>query len=345
MTTAAINNNMKYNLINSREISFNGFNFTIPDENVKLINLLATQVGSQTYVKTPVFQKREHKDGVIFGLSSMNSNFKLGNKKRKGGRNSEVTDDDWETLRTFQATKIEQKNGFDLHIDSLRLLLNKLTDKTHLEIREKIMNKMDEIINDEGFTEEVADKISAAIYEISANNKFFSKIYADLYFAIAGKHVFMKQLFFSKFDNFKNEFKDIVFVDSNVNYDLFCDINKQNERRKANTQFFVNLSLIGFVSKVAIVEILKELLKTVTAMINQTDKKNEVDEITENIAILFKKNIIEDVSEGEDYNEEDFEIDGESITDTITILAKSKAKDYKSLSNKSIFKYMDLIEM
>ena len=80
-------------------------------------------------------------------------------------------------------------------------------------------------------------------------------------------------------------------------------------------------------------------------MINQTDKKNEVDEITENIAILFKKNIIEDVSEGEDYNEEDFEIDGESITDTITILAKSKAKDYKSLSNKSIFKYMDLIEM
>ena len=34
-----------------------------------------------------------------------------------------------------------------------------------------------------------------------------------------------------------------------------------------------------------------------------------------------------------------------SILDTINNLAKKKAKDYPSLSNKAIFKYMDLIEM
>ena len=54
----------------------------------------------------------------------MNSNFKLGNKKRKGGRNSEVTDDDWETLRTFQATKIEQKNGFDVPKNTTEITLD-----------------------------------------------------------------------------------------------------------------------------------------------------------------------------------------------------------------------------
>jgi hypothetical protein len=46
-----------------------------------------------------------------------------------------------------------------------------------------------------------------------------------------------------------------------------------------------------------------------------------------------------------DCDEEDYEVSGDSIADTVTILARSKAKDFKSLSNKSIFKYMDLVEM
>ena len=80
-------------------------------------------------------------------------------------------------------------------------------------------------------------------------------------------------------------------------------------------------------------------------MINQTDKKNEVDEITENIAILYKKDVIDAVLSDPDVDEEDYEISGDSIVDTVTVLARSKAKDFKSLSNKSIFKFMDLVEM
>lgn len=345
-TATYTNMNMKYSLSKFKEIAFHGFNFIIPDENVDLINLLATQVGSQTCVKTPIFQKKEHGEGVIFGLTSAQMNFKLGgNRKRKGNRATEINDDDWESLRTFQATKIEQKNGMDVHIDSIRLLLNKLTDKSYAEIKDKIMSKMDEFTSCEEFTEDVAVKISDVIYDISANNKFFSKIYADLYIEIANKYEFILPMFFKKYDTFKGEFKNIVFADPKVNYDLWCDINTQNERRKAKTQFFVNLAMTGFVSKVSIVETLRELLDTVINMINQTDKKNEVDEITENIAILYNKTIMDDVFNHPDYNEDDFEIEGDSIVDTITRLAKSKAKDFKSLSNKSIFKFMDLIEM
>jgi superfamily II DNA/RNA helicase len=182
---------MSYSLTKFREIMFNGFDFVIPNDNVELINLLASQVGSQTYVKTPVFKKRDPSDGVIFGASSNQSNFKLGggNRKKKGNRNMEINDDDWESLRTFQATKIEQKNGMDSQIDLIRLLLNKLTDKTFLEIRGNIIAKLDEIISSSDFTEEVSSKISNVIYDISANNKFFSKIYADLYAEILNKLV------------------------------------------------------------------------------------------------------------------------------------------------------------
>ena len=47
-----------YTLQDFNTIIFNGFNFTLSDEIVHKINELATQVGSPTYIKTPVFQKR-----------------------------------------------------------------------------------------------------------------------------------------------------------------------------------------------------------------------------------------------------------------------------------------------
>ena len=83
----------------------------------------------------------------------------------------------------------------------------------------------------------------------------------------------------------------------------------------------------------------------VSDYIHQSNKKFEVDEITENIAILFNKDIIRSVEDCDDYDEDSYIIDGLSIMELITVFAKSKAKDYKSLSNKAIFKCMDLVEM
>ena len=352
MATTATNSNMKYSLTKFQETVFYGFEFTIPEQTVILINELASQVGSQTFVRNTVFSKKELEEGVVFGLggSNANGNFRLGggggaNKKRKGNRNMEVRDDDWESLRSFQATKILEKSGIDLHIDALRSLLNKISDKTYLDIREKIIVKMDEVLSDPEFDEEVGTKVSTAFYDIAANNKFFSKIYADLYAEIVTKYEFMRAFFNSKYEKFIDDFKNMTFVDAKVNYDLFCEANKLNENRKANTQFFVNLASNGFLEKKLIVMNLRDLLEVIMSMINQTDKKNEVDEITENIAILYKKDIIDAVLDDPDCEEEDYEVSGDSIADTITILARSKAKDFKSLSNKSIFKYMDLVEM
>ena len=79
--------------------------------------------------------------------------------------------------------------------------------------------------------------------------------------------------------------------------------------------------------------------------VNRSEKKNEIDELTENVAILFNKTIIEGAEDDSDYEEDELEISGNTIVETITLLAKSKVKDYKSLTNKAVFKYMDLVEM
>ena len=80
-------------------------------------------------------------------------------------------------------------------------------------------------------------------------------------------------------------------------------------------------------------------------MINIIDKKNEVDELTEIVGVLFNKEVLDEDFNSKRDEPEEFYVLKNSIIGTISSLAKKKVKDYPSLSNKAIFKYMDLIEM
>jgi hypothetical protein len=266
-------------------------------------------------------------------------------KKRKGNKAMEMSSDEWDTLRSFQATKIEHKTGIDNEIDKIRLHLNKLSDKTFLEMKEKIIQIIDTIVKNEEFNEHYIEKINVVVYDISSSNKFYSKIYADLYTYLLNSYDWMKQFFEDKLDNYIDNFNNIEFFDADKDYDKFCEMNKKNEIRKAHTQFIVNLSSSGVVSKLVVAKYLRQLMVLVMDMINASDKKNEVDELTENIAILYNKEMLEEIQDLEDYDEYLVLINNKTICDTITMLAKCKVKDYKSLSNKAIFKYMDLIEI
>jgi hypothetical protein len=335
---------MKYNLQQFNTIAFNGFQYSIPQSSIDIINDLTSQVGSSAHVKSNLFQKKgvkEDKNGFNGDVSTEN---KPTNKKRKGNRAMEMSNEEWNTLRAFQATKIEHKTGIDSDIDQIRLHLNKLSDKTFTEMKEKIVSIIDILDSNEDFNDCAADKINNVVYDISSSNKFYSKIYADLYSVLINKYIWMKQFFDNKIKNYIDNFNDIEFFDPDKNYDKFCEMNKKNEIRKAHSQFIVNLSLCGVISRVVIMNYLKILIEMVMKMINESDKKNEVDEFTENIAILYNKDILDD-SASDDNDEDEFLINVQTIIQTITMLAKCKAKDYKSLSNKAIFKYMDLIEI
>jgi hypothetical protein len=135
------------------------------------------------------------------------------------------------------------------------------------------------------------------------------------------------------------QYDNVEYVDSDKDYNKFCDMNKTNEKRKSTTLFLVNLANNGFIPKCGVLIILTQLLQTVLNTLNNADKKNEINELTENIAILFGKELFEGIDDTK------YLIDGETIISIITKLAKCKVKDYPGLSNKSIFKYMDLVEI
>ena len=325
---------MRYTLEQVNGILFNGFEYKLPDETLEIISNLALQVGSPDYVKTPVFKKRENpmKAEPLAAVG-----FKKPNKRGKAVEI--VNDDDWDAVRTFQTTKLEEKVGIDLQIDSVRTLLNKITDKNYIDMRNKIVEVIDKVLQ-EGINPMDISKFSTTIFDIASANRFWSKIYADLYSDLSLKYEPIRCAYQINLEKFTGLFDSIEYVDPKVDYDKFCEINKTNEKRKSLASFYLNLMINGIIPKIRILEITRNLLNQIYTMISIADKKNEVDELTETIAILYKKEIYED-DEAEDYEE----IDGCTISEIVERIAKSKVKDYKSLTNKSLFKFMDLIDM
>ena len=327
MTTVAL----RYSLEHIENIIFRGFDYQIPDDVMEKISNLAMQVGSPDYVKTPIFKKKDNPMKV-----EPEKTFTEVPKKRRNNKATEVfNDDDWDSVRSFQTTKIEVKTGNEADIDSIRSYINKMTDKNYIDMTNKIVEIIDKLVHVNSEKELIG--IGSNIFEIASSNRYYSKIYAELYSNLSSKFEFVKSQYQENFDRFTELFDNIEYIDPNENYDKFCEINKINEKRKSLATFYMNLMLNGVISKEEIIKITRNLIEKMYNFISIENKKNEVEELTENISILYKKELYED---------KDYElIHGFTINEIIEKIANSKVKDYKSLTNKSLFKFMDLIEM
>jgi hypothetical protein len=331
--TAKLN---RYSLNDFNNLLFNGFNYELPAETIRVISELALEVGSPDYVKTPIFQKRENpmKSEISSDDTSGDRN---GGRRKRNNKNMEMNDSEWETIRSFQTTQIEDREGIECEIDNIRSNLNKITDKNYKDLCAKIIALIGNIISR---TPENVKQVSMSIFDIASTNRFYSKIYADLYTEIIKTYDILKGSFEESLSNFSELFNVIEYVDPKVDYDKFCRINKDNEKRKALGSFFINLSINGMIPVLTIQNITRNLLSQIYKYISEDNKKNEVDELTENVALFYRKEFYE--------NENDVKyelIHGHNITDIVEIIANSKAKDFKSLTNKAIFKFMDMIDM
>jgi hypothetical protein len=315
----------KYNIQDFLNIKFNGFDIELPKETLVLIQELTSQVGSPTYIKTPIFEKKENK----FDKSKESKEYFLNDKKKKFNKNA-TNDEDWKSIRNV--TKIEEKNTIDYQIDCIRSSLNKITNKNYDDLEKKIIQILDEMNS----TEEEMMKIGKNIFDIASNNRFYSKLYADLYSTLIKKYSMMNTIFQNNLLSFLELFKHIEYISPEENYDKFCKINKENESRKALSAFILNLTINNIIPKEKLFEITVNLSNKILELIKLDSNKNNVDEITENIAILYNKDIFKTC---------EIKIDNLFISDFFKKMANSKTKDYLSLSNKTIFKFMDIIEM
>ena len=335
MTTKSI----RYTLEQIEDIIFKGFDYQISNEVIEKISNLAIQVGSPDYVKTPIFKKNDNPTKIDSTDTTTSKEFSDNKKKKRNRGNEILNDEDWVNVRTtFQPTKIETKIGIDADFDLIRSLINKITDKNYIEIRNKIVDIIEKVVNEQAESNLI--NIGTNIFDIATSNRYYSKIYADLYTDLSSKFEFIRIKYQENLQKFTDLFNNIEYVDPNVNYDKFCEINKTNEKRKSLAAFYINLMNNDIISKVEIIVITRNLLEKIYKYISLENKKNEVDELTEIIALLYNKVLYENDKE----NSYDY-IDGYTISEIVQKIANSKIKDYKSLTNKALFKFMDLIDM
>jgi hypothetical protein len=289
---------MKYSLPDITAIMNAGFTCELSPAVLKTINDLAQHVGSPDYVKTPIFAKKV-------------------NPKEK------EKEAEWKREKQFKATVLETKTGVDVKIDAIRSLLNKLTDKNYMDLRCRIMDGIAEIYAD--FSVEDTTRLCTIIFEIASTNRFYSKMYADLFSELIAKYDDFKQVFLTSFANFTVLFDSVEYCDPKADYDRFCKNNKDNEKRKSLSAFFVNLSANGIVDQSEIEALIHRLLFQLNSFLQVENKKNEVDELTENIALLYRKGI-------------NANLDAE-----IQKLSTLAVKECLSFTNKSKFKFMDIV--
>ncbi len=327
-----------YYTISDFENIFNaGIDYILP-ENVKntfsylMKELKITEYSPPNYNKTThdATHSRHH-------ASSHGENTKYNDRRKSKQNGKEISNEDWEALTSFKSTKISVSEGIDKRINEIRVLLNKMSNKNYDTQKEHVLESINEFMKLDPYPEKEQDftKIANTIYDIISVNKFLSELYADLYNTLYNHYDIFKTVLYNKIHNYYESIDKINYADPNKDYDKYCEYVKINDNRKSNAIFFLNLHKKGTISLDKIFNILEFLLKKSILYIDMENKGNELEEITENVFIFAK---IGQTSENNPVWEN-------TIYPMIIDISKMKVKEHISLSNRVVFKYMDIIDL
>ena len=334
----------QYTLTDFDRIICNGFEYSVPQAIVDMVSKLADQVGAPTYIKTPVFPKGKPTSsylltGVSGGMASqicVGGTNGAGPGDRRGSRrqDQQITDEDWETIRAFQATELARTNGIESHINNVRAYLNRLTTNNYDETRETILKEISDLIRDNA-SEESLLKIGNSIFNTASSNQFYSALYARLFNDLLQHHSMFRTIFDASLSEFLGLFRSIEYCDPKKDYDKFCEMNKTNDRRKSMSLFIVNLMKQGIVVPEQVIELVLDLQRMIREYLKAPGKMNELDEISENLFIIIKNSHQHLLSLEEWVN----------VLNSVTYISLLKIKSYPSITNKTIFKHIDILEL
>ena len=321
-----------YKLAEFAKIKKNGFSYLLPQETLDIIKKISTSVGAPEYIKTPQFEKRNHKH----------------NNKYHHNNNSttpikDITIENWNASRNFIPTVMEKKKGIELSVDKIRKSLNKITDKTYDKMLAQIIEEIDLIFKEHGTTEngnnietdefkKEVNRIGDSIFDIASGNGFYSKMYAKLSKALMDKYEFMNDIFKNKINNDTYLFSDYAYCSPDSDYDQFCKNNKLNEKRRALGLFYINLMIEGILQPSMIITIIEEIQESLLKNILKPDNSNIVEEMSEFLYIVISNGFTILKSNKE----------WEKIMKCVNIISSKTHKSEPSITNKTIFKHMDI---
>lgn len=304
-----------YSLNDYNLISKNNFNYKLPKETILIIDNLSDLVGSPEYIKTPQFNKNKN----------------VNNRRKK--KVTDIDDNDWQTIRTFQATELNKQNKVSSQFDIIRKNLNMLTANTYIKLIDNILHEINEYLNGEKNNEDDILNFIGGIFKMISTNILYSDTYAMVYKNIIDKFPIFSNMLLENFNKFEMVFLNIEYCSPEENYAKFCENNKSNEIRRATCSFYTNLMKINVIQKEELCTIILNLFELLNKLIQSKNKNNEIDELSELMYIMIS------------IGYEDFTLDYKNkIYEEINNIANMKVSSKLSLTNKCIFKHMDMLD-
>ncbi len=308
-----------YTLSEIENICWKAEHLPLPEDTIKIIDTISEQVGAPSYNRTPTFQNKTAPGGGG------------GNRRKK--KNEEINAEDWEAIRTFQKTEIVKKEGIEKEIDSIRLLINKLTEKTYDKIVESMITTLNEIHENGNYDEESVNKIGFAIFNMATSNKFNSNVYARLCSKLLSEYDFMNSIIHNNITEFMKLFDNMVFVSPEENYDAFCDMNIANDKRRSMSLFLTNLYKNNVITMDIVFANIVNIQNILMTNKNDISKKKENEELSENLYTLLTNIPFLILTKHNGWS---------IINDNIEIIKNSDSTVNLGISSKCKFKHMDI---
>lgn len=302
--------------------------FTV-DTSPQVVTNNYTSNNTKKYDKSQNNTNGHHKSQPVYNGKKYSQN--------KGQYNKNVKDDDWEIIRNFKSTKIESKEGLEKMVNDTRLLLNKVSNKNYDAqmpvIIESVTQYMETIKDSETRSEDLL-KLSTILFDIIYNNKFFGELYAKLYSEVIKLDSEFMTIMKTQIEKIKSV-HDMKYIDPNVDYNGYCNYTKSNDGKKSFIAFLIHITKFEPTIFEYVVELLDYYVNVSIENVDIENRISEIEEFTERIFLIITKSENTLVEHAKWKND---------ILQKIITLSQMKTKDHKSISNRIIFRYMDIID-
>jgi hypothetical protein len=212
-------------------------------------------------------------------------------------------------------------------LNNIRGHLNKLSSKNYLNLLDKIKEEINKF-------QTIPPEISKFILDISISNTSNILTYSDLYADLSNEYPILKSQLIEKIRNFTDVFDNIEYISEQEDYTGFCKTTTVNKNRRAFSDLLSYLAKYEIIEQEIIRNIIQLLIDKFLIMIHEENKINETDEIIENLLMLVKGTDVFTIICNE-----------KTIMEYITEFSKYKYSRDVSLSNKSIFKCKDFVDL
>ena len=307
----------KYSVEQFDDLIFKGFQYTLPP------TVLTNIMNLEKWLKAP--------DGG--GTTSTGSAAPRRRQPNPTGKR-EVT---WRPPNEpFKVTQFiaKEKTDREQFLQQIRLQLNKVSANNFDALNEIMMAALEEQWGD-GETDDFAALVQPLL-DIASMNKFYAEIYARLFQAWSHKFpVEMSQILATLCAEQHESMASCGegYADERKDPEKYYAYGKMNDKRRANTVFWVHLWKCGVIPVDEILTKLAMYHDWLWAWIDEAGRGPAVEELADNmcLAVTLCKT---DLSTNAQWMD--------SVWPKVQRLAQSKSKDHVCLPSRIVFKYKDL---